>query len=104
MFMEVGFNHGNPIDWSFFNIHIAGRHNPDIMRDCFPDWPEDKQTEFYMEKEARYRYGRRREEMISSRTTPPIHETFSPRTTTPPILPFPRIPPTFPPGPASVTA
>ena len=33
----------------------SGRHNPEIAADLFPDWPEDKRTAFYEEKEQRFR-------------------------------------------------
>ncbi len=35
--------------------HISGRHNPEIAADLFPDWPEDRRTQFYMDKEERFR-------------------------------------------------
>eukprot|EP00873_Tetraselmis_striata_P023943 jgi/Tetstr1/444207/TSEL_032100.t1 len=55
MLAEVGFNGGAAIDEEFFRVRIAGRHNPDIMADFFPEWPEDKQTQFSDDKEARFR-------------------------------------------------
>lgn len=44
-----------PIDDAFYRHHISGRHNPEIAADLFPDWPEDRRTAFYMEKEQRFR-------------------------------------------------
>jgi len=55
MLQEVGFNNGARIDEPFFRKMISGRHNPDIMLDLFPEWPEEQRTDFYMAKEARYR-------------------------------------------------
>jgi hypothetical protein len=33
----------------------SGRHNPEIAAELFPEWPEDKRTAFYEEKEQRFR-------------------------------------------------
>ncbi|KAG2438042.1 hypothetical protein HXX76_005655 [Chlamydomonas incerta] len=52
---ELGYNGGEPITEDFFRHHISGRHNPEIAADLFPDWPEERRTQFYMDKEARYR-------------------------------------------------
>ncbi|KAG2494256.1 hypothetical protein HYH03_007611 [Edaphochlamys debaryana] len=52
---EVGYNGGQPIDEAFFRKHISGRHNPEIAADLFPEWPEERRTAFYMDKEERYR-------------------------------------------------
>ena len=53
--LELGFNGGVPIDEAFYNRTISGRHNPDITRDLFPDWPEDRRERFANDKEARFR-------------------------------------------------
>lgn len=53
--VELGYNSGSPIDEAFFRAHIAGRHNPEIAADLFPDWPEERRTAFYMDKEERFR-------------------------------------------------
>lgn len=50
---QVGFNGGVPITEEFFIKHISGRHNPDIARDLFPNWTEEQQRAFYLDKEAR---------------------------------------------------
>ena len=52
---QAGFQGGKPIDEAFFNAHISGRHNPDIGRDLFPDWSEQRRDELLAEKEARFR-------------------------------------------------
>ena len=55
MFQEIGFNNGEPIDEVFFRTTIAGRHNPDIMAECFPSWTEAECERFSDEKEANFR-------------------------------------------------
>lgn len=55
MLIENGFQNGAPIDEAFYRQHISGRHNPEIAADLFPDWPEDRRTAFYTEKEQRFR-------------------------------------------------
>jgi hypothetical protein len=35
--------------------NCSGRHNPEIAAELFPEWPEDKRTAFYEEKEQRFR-------------------------------------------------
>jgi len=52
---EEGFRGGERIDHAFFNEHIAGRHNPEIARDLFPDWTEEARVAFYTRKEAEFR-------------------------------------------------
>jgi len=42
-------------DRAFFNRWISGRHNPDIVLDLFPEYPEAERTRVYMEKEALFR-------------------------------------------------
>ncbi|GAQ85962.1 HAD-superfamily hydrolase [Klebsormidium nitens] len=55
MLSNVGFNGGIPIDEAFFQKNISGRHNPDIAKDLFPDWPMDKAMQFMDDKEAHFR-------------------------------------------------
>jgi len=55
MLAEVGYNDGARVDEDFFRLRIAGRHNPDIMNDFFPAWPEERQRQFSNDKEARFR-------------------------------------------------
>ncbi|GBG80257.1 hypothetical protein CBR_g30623 [Chara braunii] len=52
---EIGFNDGVPIDKEFFVRVIAGRHNPDIVRDLFPEWPPEEHTKFCDAKERKFR-------------------------------------------------
>ena len=51
--MELGYNGGSPIDEAFFRARIAGRHNPEIAAELFPEWPAERRTAFYMDKEVR---------------------------------------------------
>lgn len=53
--LQLGFNDGKPITEEFFREHISGRHNPDITRDLFPTWDEERRTNFSLDKEARFR-------------------------------------------------
>jgi hypothetical protein len=55
MLLEKGFNDGVPIDEPFFRVNIAGRHNPDIMSQCFPSWTKAECERFSDEKEANFR-------------------------------------------------
>ena len=43
------------IDRPFFNANIAGRHNPDIAADLFPEWSTEQHEAFSDEKEAYFR-------------------------------------------------
>ena len=40
---------------SVLRKNISGRHNPEIAADLFPHWTEERRTQFYEDKEARYR-------------------------------------------------
>lgn len=52
---QVGFNHGEPITEEFFRKHIAGRHNPDITAELFPEWDMKRREAFTDDKEERFR-------------------------------------------------
>ena len=43
---ERGFNGGAKIDEAFFREKIAGRHNPDIFRELFPQLSAAEQADF----------------------------------------------------------
>lgn len=55
LLLEEGYQGAAPIDEEFFRLKISGRHNPDIALDLFPDREEAWRTNFYENKEARYR-------------------------------------------------
>lgn len=55
LLQEVNFQDGVPIDEEFFRQRISGRHNPEIARDLFPQWTEERRREFYEAKESRFR-------------------------------------------------
>lgn len=47
--------HGYQVDTSFYQTHISGRLNPDIVRDLLPHlWP-DQEADFSADKEQRFR-------------------------------------------------
>lgn len=48
-------NCDHAINEAFFNKHISGRHNDDIVEVLFPSWPKDKKTAFAEEKEELFR-------------------------------------------------
>ena len=52
---ERGFNGGTKIDEAFFREKIAGRHNPDIFRELFPQLSAAEQAALGEEKEALWR-------------------------------------------------
>ena len=49
------FSGGEAISREFFNSRIAGRHNPDIAKELFPQSSEEDLTAFSNRKEALFR-------------------------------------------------
>ncbi|GFQ00656.1 haloacid dehalogenase-like hydrolase domain-containing protein sgpp [Phtheirospermum japonicum] len=55
MFLEIGFNGGEPITEEYYSKNLSGMHNEELCHILFPDWELERARKFLDDKEAMFR-------------------------------------------------
>ncbi|KAL6524650.1 hypothetical protein OROHE_016321 [Orobanche hederae] len=55
MFLEIGFNGGEPITEEYYAKNLSGMHNEELCHILFPDWDLERARKFLDDKEAMFR-------------------------------------------------